>query len=335
MANQRPIRFGILGAAKIAPKALTIPAKLVPEVEITAIAARDPERAREFAKTNNIPRVLATYQDLIADPEVDVVYIPLPNSLHCEWSIRSLREGKHVLCEKPIASNAVEAALMARVAKETGLLLGEAFHYCYHPLADRVRELVRDGALGELKHVEGHFSVPIPPTNIRFDWNLSGGATMDLGCYPLHMIRYFSGMTPSVIVAQALIGPPNIDIAMEAELKLTPGVTARMTCSMAADAQRSERFLARGDSGELQLSFPTGSNLEHELKVCIRAETIHERVPGDETFVHQLQAFVAALRGDVKAFPTDGKDAVIGIHIIDEVYQAAGLPPRGRASSSR
>src|ERR1700730_11934649 len=234
MARHRPIRFGILGAAKIAPNALTLPAKQVPEVQVTAIAARDPARAREFAGANGIPRVLATYEDLIADPEIDVIYNPLPNSLHCEWSIRAMRAGKHVFCEKPIASNADEAARMAQVADETGLLLVEAFHYRYHPLADRVRELIRDGALGKLTHAEGHFSVPIPPDNIRFDWNLAGGATMDLGCYPLHMIRYFSGMTPRVIRAKAQVGPPKIDVVMEADLELAPGGTARMTCPMAA-----------------------------------------------------------------------------------------------------
>ncbi len=206
MTEQHPLRFGILGAAKIAPNALTLPAKQVPEVEITAIAARDPARAREFAKANGIPRVLASYEDLIADPGIDVIYNPLPNSLHCEWSIRAMRAGKQVFCEKPLASNADEAERMAQVADETGLLLVEAFHYRYHPLADRIRTLIRDGAIGKLQRVEGNFSVPLPPENIRFDWSLAGGATMDLGCYPLHMIRYFSGMTPRVIAAKAQVG---------------------------------------------------------------------------------------------------------------------------------
>jgi len=203
MTKQLPLRFGILGAAKIAPNALTLPAGQVPGVEVTAIAARDPARAREFAKANGIPRVLATYKELIADPEIEIIYNPLPNSLHCEWSIRAMRAGKHVFCEKPIASNAAEAERMAQVADQTGLLLVEAFHYRYHPLADRVRGVIQSGAIGKLQHAEGNFSVPIPPDNIRFDWNLAGGATMDLGCYPLHMIRYFSGLTPRVIAANS------------------------------------------------------------------------------------------------------------------------------------
>jgi len=329
MTKQRPIRFGILGAAKIAPNALTLPAKKVLEVEGTAIAARDPDRAREFAKANGILRVLGTYEDLINDPEIDVIYNPLPNSLHCEWSIRALRAGKHVFCEKPIASNAMEAERMAHVADETGLLLVEAFHYRYHPLADRIHELIRTGVIGKLQRVEGNFSVPIPPTNIRFDWNLAGGATMDLGCYPLHMIRYFSGMTPRVLAAKAQVGPPNIDIAMEADLELAPDVTARMTCSMAADAQLGASFLARGDRGELNVTNPVGPHWGHQLTITHPAGTTNETVPGDTSYTHQLRAFVAALRGDRSAFPTDAHDGVIGMRIIDDVYRAAGLPPRG------
>jgi predicted dehydrogenase len=326
----RPFRFGILGAAKIAPNALTLPAQQMPEVEVTAIAARDSARAREFAKANRIPRVLATYADLIADPEIDVIYNPLPNSLHCEWSIRAMRAGKHVFCEKPIASNSAEAERMAQVADETGLLLVEAFHYRYHPLADRVRELIGSGALGKLTHVEANFSVPIPPNNIRFDWDLAGGATMDLGCYPLHMIRYFSGMTPRVIAAKAVVGPPDIDVTMKADLELATAVNARMTCSMAADAQLGATFLARGDQGDLKVTNPVGPHWGHQLTVTTRTGTTNETVPGDITYTHQLRALVAALRGDRSAFPTDAHDAVIGMRIIDEIYRAAGLPPRGR-----
>jgi predicted dehydrogenase len=274
--------------------------------------------------------VLASYEDLIADPDIDVIYNPLPNSLHCEWSIRAMRAGKHVFCEKPLASNADEAARMTQVADETGLLLVEAFHYRYHPLADRIRALIRDGALGRLNRVEANFSVPIPPDNIRFDWSLAGGATMDLGCYPLHMLRYFSGMTPRVIAAKAQIGPPNIDVAMEADLELAPGVTARMTCSMAADAQLGASFIARGDRGELNVTNPVGPHWGHQLTVTTPAGTINETVPGDTSYTHQLRALVLALAGDRSAFPTDAHDGIIGMRIIDDVYRAAGLPPRGK-----
>jgi len=327
MAEQRPIRFGILGAARIAPDALIKAAQNVPDAEVTAMAARDSKRAREFADTHGIPRVLATYDDLVNDPELDVIYNPLPNSLHCQWTIAALRAGKHVLCEKPIASNALEAEQMAAAADETGKILGEAFHYRYHPLADRIRALMTDGTLGRLIHVEGHFSVPIPETNIRFDWSLAGGATMDLGCYPLHMIRYFSGLTPGVISAKAETGPKNIDIAMTVDLELDGGVTAKMSCAMKKDSVISATFMARGEVGELRVTNPIAPHRGHQLTVKTGAGEKHETVSGDTTFTHQLRAFVKAVRGEAK-FPTDGAEGVINMGVIDDVYRAAGLPPR-------
>ena len=327
MAAQRPIRFGILGAARIAPDALIKAAHNVPEAQVVAIAARDPKRAREFAAANGIPRVLATYDDLVNDPDLDVIYNPLPNSLHCEWTIAALRAGKHVLCEKPLASNAAEAERMTKAADESGKILGEAFHYRYHPLADRIRTLMTDGTFGQLVHVEGHFSVPIPETNIRFDWGLAGGATMDLGCYPLHMIHYFSGMTPRVIRATAETGPKNIDIAMDVALELDGGVTARMVCAMKKDSVINATFSARGDRGELGVINPIAPQRGHQLTVKTAAGEKNETVPGDTTFTHQLRAFVKAVRGEAK-FPTDGAEGIVNMRVIDDVYRAAGLPPR-------
>lgn len=328
MADQRPLRFGVLGAARIVPNALITPARKLPGVEVAAVAARDRARAREFAAAHGIPRVLPTYANVISDPAIDVIYNPLPNSLHCEWTIFALRAGKHVLCEKPIASNAAEAERMAKVAKETGLVLAEAFHYRYHPLADRVRQLLRDGALGRLIHIEAQFSVPIPPPNIRFEWTLAGGATMDLGCYPLHMIRYFSGMTPRVLRAKAQTGPPKINVAMDADFELEGGVTAHMTCSMAADVRLTVSFAARGERGELKVTNPVGPHLGHLLTVKTGEGERRETVPGDTSYTHQLRAFVAALRGEAP-FPTDGVEGIVNMRVIDDVYRAAGLPIRG------
>jgi predicted dehydrogenase len=327
MAENKPIRFGILGAARIAPDALIKAAHNLPEAEIVAVAARDPKRAREFAATNKIPRVIATYDDLVNDPELDAIYNPLPNSLHCEWTIAALRAGKHVLCEKPLASNAAEAERMSKAADETRKILGEAFHYRYHPLADRVRALISDGTLGRLVHVEGHFAVPIPETNIRFDWSLAGGATMDLGCYPLHMIHYFSGLMPRVLSAKAETGPKNIDIAMDVDLELAGGPTARMTCAMKKDSVMSATFMARGDRGELRVINPIAPQRGHQLTLKTGAGEKSETVPGDSTFTYQLRAFVKAVRGDAK-FPTGCAEGVVNMRVIDDVYRAAGLPPR-------
>ena len=202
------------------------------------------------------------------------------------------------------------------------LLVGQ-----YRHLQDRIRALMTDGTLGRLAHVEGQFSVPIPETNIRFDWSLAGGATMDLGCYPLHMIRYFSGLMPRVVSARAETGPKNIDIAMEVDLELAGGVTAKMTCAMKKDSPLRASFMACGELGELRVTNPIAPHRGHQLIVKTGAREKTETVPGDTTFTHQLRAFIKAARGEAK-FPTDGSEGIINMRVIDDVYRAAGLPPR-------
>src|SRR5581483_5429171 len=328
MASEKPLRFGVLGAARIAPNALLRPAREVGGVEVAAIAARNRRRAEEFAARYEIPRVHSSYDDLISDPDIDAVYNPLPNSYHCEWTIAALRAGKHVLCEKPIASNASEAERMAAVAREAGRFLGEAFHYRYHPLAARVREIVGSGALGRLHHLEGRFSVPIAPDNIRYDWNLAGGATMDLGCYPLHMLREFSGLLPRVVNASAKTGPSKVDVAMEVQLEFGGGVTGRMTCSMEQGVQIAATFVARGEKGELAVLNPVAPQVGNQLTLKTAQGERTESISGETSYTCQLRAFVEQMRGK-DAFPTDGAQAIVNMRIIDDVYRAAGLPPRG------
>ena len=171
------LRVGTLGAARIAPGALIKPARRVPEVTVTAVAARDPGRARQFAARHGIAVVHDSYEALIADPDIDAVYNPLPNSLHAPWTLRAIAAGKHVLCEKPFASNEAEAAEVADAARSAGLVVMEAFHYRYHPLARRMRDIVA-GELGRLGHVEAALCIPLPRfSDIRYRFDLAGGAT--------------------------------------------------------------------------------------------------------------------------------------------------------------
>src|SRR5882757_9896991 len=156
------VRIGTLGAARITPFALTKPATKVPEVEVVAVAARDRARAEKFAAKRGIPRVHDSYDALLADPEIDAIYNPLPNGLHCEWTIKALEAGKHVLCEKPFTANAKEAEAVAAVATRTGLVVMEAFHYRYHPLAKRMREIVASDELGTIERVETALCFPLP-----------------------------------------------------------------------------------------------------------------------------------------------------------------------------
>jgi len=167
------LRIGCLGAAKIAPDALIKPAAGTERAEVVAIAARDPERARTFAEEHGIAQVDASYEALIRNPNVDAVYNPLPASLHAEWTLKALEQGKHVLCEKPFASNAAEAEQMVTAASDSGLVLLEAFHYRYHPLANRILEVLARGVLGDLHQIKGAFCVSIPdPEDIRYDLSI-------------------------------------------------------------------------------------------------------------------------------------------------------------------
>jgi predicted dehydrogenase len=326
--HQDKLHFGVLGAAHIVPNALIKPAQQLAEVAVDAIAARDQTRARAFAITHGIPRVMRSYDEVIGASDIDAIYIPLPNSLHCEWTIRALRAGKHVLCEKPVAANEWEAERMAQVAQATGLVLAEALHYRYHPLASRVYQLLHDGTIGRIAELECHFSVPSLPTNIRFDWDLAGGVTMDLGCYLLNMIHYFSGCRPRVRKAVALTGPPNIDVAMEAILELEDGAKARMSCSMAPDAPAEAGFAAKGERGELMVTNPVAPHHGHRLTLKTGNTVRWETVEGHTTYMYQLRAFVAAVRGE-QPMATVGSDGILNMRLIDEVYRAAGLPPRG------
>jgi predicted dehydrogenase len=327
VATRSPVRFGILGAARIVPKALISPAQLG-GAEVVAIAARDPIRAREFAEAHRIPQILPSYDEVIAASDIEAIYIPLPNSLHHEWTIRSLRSGKHVLCEKPIASNAAEAQQMVDVANQAGLVVAEAFHYRYHPLAARVRELLQSGCIGRIVRLEGHFAAPSLPTDIRFDLSLAGGATMDLGCYLVNMLCYFSGALPTVRRAEARVGPPGIDVTMEAEFDFDSGINARLSCSIDPETPAGAWFSATGERGEVRVTNPVAPHRGHLLTIRNEAGVQREIVEGRATYDYQLQAFVAALR-DNQPMATAGLDCVVNMRLIDDIYRAARLPCRG------
>ncbi len=328
----QPLRFGILGAAKIAPKALIDPAAKDPSVEVSAVAARDVERARRYAEEHGIARVAKDYAALVADPDIDVVYNPLPMHLHAEWSIAALRAGKHVLCEKPFAANAAEAKAMVEAADEAGKLLVEAFHYRYHPVFERILSIVRSGSLGNIERLEGTFKVAIKDrTDLRHRYETAGGATMDLGCYPLHWLRTVMGSEPEVVSAKAQQGAENVDIVMEAELRFPGGVPATMITSMEDHEPFSTTLTVIGSKGKLFADNPMAPQYGHKLELTVDGQTSVEQIDdGKTTYDHQLAAFCQAVREGGKP-PTMGQDSIDSMRLIDAVYTAAGLPVRGTA----
>lgn len=322
------MRIGILGAARIAPLALINPARGNAEVVVAAVAARDVSRARAFATKHGIARLHDSYEALIADPDLDAVYNPLPNSLHGRWTRAALAAGKHVLCEKPFTANAAEAREIAELANKSDRVVMEAFHYRYHPLALRIEQIIASGELGKLERVEAAFCFPLPKfSDIRYNYSLAGGATMDVGCYAVHMVRTFGGSTPEVVSAQAKLRDPQVDRAMTAELRFAGGHTGRIRCSMWSSNLFQLSAKVAGDRGELRLRVL--NPVAPFRRLSVRSADGHrvERFPRRSSYAYQLDAFAAAvLRAEpVKTTP---EDAIENMTVIDAIYRAAGLPLR-------
>src|SRR5690625_801543 len=285
------LRIGVLGAARITPHSLLKPAAENPEVVVSAVAARDAGRARSFAAKHGIGRIHDGYDALIADPDVDAVYIPLPNNLHGRWTRAALAAGKHVLCEKPFTANAEEAGEIAEVAGNTDLVVMEAFHYRYHPMTLRIEEIIASGELGTLQRVEAALSFPLPRfSDIRYDYSLAGGALMDAGCYAVHMARTFGGATPEVVSAQAKLRAPQVDRAMTARLRFPAGHTGAIRCSLWSSnlLQVSARII--GDRGELRALNPLLPQYLHRLSVRSPQGKRVERFAHRASYAYQLDA---------------------------------------------
>jgi predicted dehydrogenase len=322
------VQIGVLGAARIAPPALIKPAKANNDVVVAAVAARDVSRAQAFAAKHDIARVHDSYEALIADPDLDAVYNPLPNGLHGRWTRAALAAGKHVLCEKPFTANAAEAREIAELAAKSDRVVMEAFHYRYHPMALRIEEIIASGELGKLKRVEAALCFPLPKfSDIRYNYSLAGGATMDAGCYAVHMVRTFGGSTPEVVSAQPKLRDPEIDRAMTAEMRFAEGHTGRIRCSMWSSRLLDISAHVVGDRGELRALNPVLPQMFHRLSVRSAAGKRVERFPRRASYAYQLDAFAGAvLRGEpVKTTP---EDAIVNMTVIDAIYRAAGMPLR-------
>jgi predicted dehydrogenase len=331
-----PIRIGCLGAARIAPAALIKPARNVEGVVVSAVAARDQTRAAVFANKHGIPRVYGSYQELVDAADVDAVYIPLPNSLHAEWTLAALAAGKHVLCEKPFAANAAEAKRVADAAAGTGIVVMEAFHWRYHPMASRMLEIVRGGDLGEIRRVEASLVFPLPRwSDIRWQLDLAGGSLMDAGCYPVHIVRTLAGVEPAVKSAVCRTRTPEVDRWISAELDFTGdgSMTGRVTAGMWSAQLLRIQVRVTGDRGSMKAINPLAPQHFNLLTTRVMGRTRRERVRGKATYDYQLEAFAEAVR-DGKPFPTGTEDSVANMTVLDDIYRAAGLHPRRGATDT-
>ena len=332
-----PLRIGVLGAARISDRSIVGPARATGH-HLFAVAARDRARAESFAATHGIDRVLGSYADLVTDPSVDVVYNPLVNGLHGPWNLAALAAGKHVLTEKPSAANAEEARAVRAAAVESGAVFMEGFHYLFHPVTQRLHELLASGELGELRHVETVVNIPAPAvSDPRWSLPLAGGALMDVGTYALHaqrMLARWAGGQPTLVTARAgeRPGAPGIDEWLDAELAFPGGATGTARCHMAFEEERMTCRIVGSDGAATAANFVLP---QHDDRVTVRtaAGGRVEKLGTRPSYDYQLEAFAAAV-SDGAPLPLGPDDAVETMELIDACYRAAGLEPRPRSETA-
>jgi predicted dehydrogenase len=326
------VRIGILGTGGIAARALLAPAQDVPEVVVTSVASRDMAKAAAYAEKNAIPHH-TDYEGLLNDPDVDVVYITLPNSLHAAWSIRALEAGKHVLCEKPMAANEREAAEVAAAVERTRQVYLEAFHFPYHPFAKRVRDLLDTRVLGRIVDVSASFQIPgkyIGTDNIRRNYALGGGALMDAGCYALNALRHVLGEPVSVVEATAETEPADsqVDLSMHARLAFPEGRSGTLHTSFLAKDVADTAMVISGEHGRLGINSLYVPQWGGSLRLEWNGRVYEETADPTPSYVFQLHELVRCVR-DGSPVLTSAADGVLNMRAIDAIYRKAGLRLRG------
>ena len=312
------LKLGLLSTADINQK-LVAGAQLVDEVEVVAVASRDMSRAREHAEALGVPRAIGSYEELLDDPEVDAVYISLPNSLHVDWSVRALEAGKHVLCEKPLARSVEPVERAFDAAEAAGRVLAEAFMWRHHPQALRLEELLP--SLGSLRVVRAQFSFALsslePASNIRLSGELEGGALMDVGCYCVSAARLVAG-EPVAVTAQQVTG--EVDVRFTGTLRFPGDVLAHFDCGV--DTHGRAELEVVGSEGALLLRDPFHS-LEPVIEVRDAGGSVKRiEIERQNPYACELRDFAAAVAGS-RAPRLGREDAVGQARTIAALYESA------------
>ena len=324
------LRWGILSTADIAVKKVIPGMRTVSRSEVLAIASRDRGRAEATARGLGIPRAYGSYEDLLADPDIDAVYVPLPNHLHAAWTIAAARAGKHVLCEKPLAMSAAEAQAMNDACKEAGIVMMEAFMYRQHPSWVAVREIVASGRIGRLRAVDSWFSYYLDdPANIRNIREFGGGALYDIGCYSVNLSRMLFRDEPTSVAATIVRDlASGVDILTSGLLAFSDG-TATFTC--ATQVEPDQRVSIYGTAGRIEIEIPFNIPPDRPTRVLVTAggnpptapaTEILEFAPADPYGV-QADRFAAAVL-DGAPVPIPGEDSVANLRVIERLFEAAG-----------
>ena len=313
-----PVRLGLLSTARINDEILDGAAPS-DAVEVVAVGSRDRARAEKYAAQKGIPRAHGSYEELLADPEVDAIYNSLPNSMHVPWTLRALEAGKHVLCEKPFDRRAAEVERAFDVADAAGLIVMEAFMYRHHPLTKKLRELVAGGAIGDVLKIRSHFTFLLEDeSDLRMRPELDGGSLMDLGCYCVSASRLIAG-EPESVEGRQVLAATGVDLHFSGTLRFARGIEAEFECGF--DAPRSSRLEVEGTDGTALVRDPWGCS-EHAIELRRNCKTARVEVEDVDRYRLQLENFAAAIEG--KEEPLLGRaDALGQARTIEALYRSA------------
>lgn len=287
------LRWGLLGTGRI-NRALIAPLRISPRNRLAAVASRDADRARAYAAEWGIPRWFGSYEALLADPEIDVAYISLPNSLHAEWTIKAAQAGKHVLCEKPLAVTVEEVDAVAAAARQAGVVAAEAFMYRHHPQTLKVQELIAGGAIGRLRLVRGGFTFPLTrPGDVRLDPALGGGSLWDVGCYPISFARAVIGAAPVEVFGWQVTGPTGVDLTFAGQLRFPGEVLAQVDSGFQSALRMVMEFV--GDAGRITLTNAFKPDASSHLYLRRGDETETLRFPEQELYLGEVEDMADAI----------------------------------------
>ena len=319
-------RIGLLGASWIAPQAVIDPASILPHATISAVAARSRDRVLGYAERYGIDKAFDSYDALIADPKLDIIYISLPPSLHAYWSIKALDAGKHVVCEKPTAMNLTEAQAMVAAAEQNGKRLFEAFHSRFHPSFAACKDWISSGRIGTVKSIKAHFGVGLVDDGAKNQYRpeLGGGCMMDMGCYPLHWATQLLGSQIVSGDVKTTLSKSGVDDSMTADLILEGDVKAHLTAAMHPDTVFDAFLEIEGTKGKIRFQNPLVPHQSGELVTTIGNDVISAPISTVTTYCYQLAAMLDAIESG-QELPVEAQGLLRQQSGLDTLYALAGL----------
>ncbi|MEK3883549.1 Gfo/Idh/MocA family oxidoreductase [Paenibacillus sp. PL2-23] len=325
MSNSK-LQWGIIGYAKIAKRSVIPGIQGSLYNEVAAIASRNLDKAKEAAEAHGIAKAYGSYEELLADEAIDAVYIPLPNHMHKEWAIRAAEAGKHVLCEKPIALNAEEAAEMKEACEKAGVQLLEAFMYRCHPRYETIREVIQSGEIGQLRGIRSAFTFNNAgdAANVRYRKEWGGGSLYDVGCYPINAARLLMGQEPEAVTVQAHFSPEHDDVDMMASglLEFEGGVSLTFDCGMWAAFRNPLEVLGTEGVIEVPSAFVTPEPGSGNFFVQTKEGRREVEVPHVNAYTLQAEQMRRAILGE-EALPYGPQDAIANMKVIDACLKSA------------